>query len=230
MAQFFRSFFERKLLAKRLKFQSVDLEAKNLSKILQASSTYSKQYDPKNPIILFRLAQAELKALAMWPCPVASTTGKEAKSIIQSSKRLRNFTNVNQATSCQYCPLAETCKVRDMPPAEQQQQVDLSDIFAVLAGLYCQEDAARDIGVSQAAVTTASMLAETFEDLEENDGLEFKMLFNEVKKESQKRQQVAPLPPEKTKEEARDEIEQVEQLMDKLKKVSTRSERRRLMA
>ena len=46
----------------------------------------------------------------------------------------------------------------------------------------------RDIGVSQAAVTTASMLAETFEDLEENDGLEFKMLFNEVKKESQKRQ------------------------------------------
>ena len=54
------------------------------------------------------------------------------------------------------------------------------------------------------------MLAETFEDFEENDGLEFKMLFNEVKMESQRRQETLPPIPVKTKDEARDEIEEVE--------------------
>ena len=37
-----------------------------------------------------------------------------------------------------------------------------------------------NIGMSQAAVTTTAMLAEIFEDLELNNGLEFKMLLNEV--------------------------------------------------
>ena len=36
--------------------------------------------------------------------------------------------------------------------------------------------------------------------------------------------------PVKTKDEARDEIEEVEQLMAKLKNVASRTERRRLMA
>ena len=45
-----------------------------------------------------------------------------------------------------------------------------------------------DIGMSQAAVTTAAMLAEIFEDLEQNGGLEVRMLLHEGKKETQKRQ------------------------------------------
>ena len=39
------------------------------------------------------------------------------------------------------------------------------------------------VGISQAAATTSSMLAEVFEDLESNGGVEFKMLLNDVKKE-----------------------------------------------
>ena len=73
------------------------------------------------------------------------------------------------------------------------------------------------------------MLAQTFEDFEENNGLEFKMFFNEVKKEAANMRQKA-LPPLKTKEEARDEIEEIEILIEKLKNVSSRVERRKLLA
>ena len=89
MAQFYRTFFDRKLLAKRLKLTA---PATDLASLVQAVSNYSKKYDPQNSIVLFRLPQAELKAVAMMPCPVSSTTSKEAKSVIMSSKRLRLFT------------------------------------------------------------------------------------------------------------------------------------------
>ena len=38
------------------------------------------------------------------------------------------------------------------------------------------------------------------------------------------------LPPAKTKDQARDELEEIEQLMEKLKSIKTRSEKRRLLA
>lgn len=69
------------------------------------------------------------------------------------------------------------------------------------------------------------MLAEAFEDLQENDGVEFKMLFNEIKRESMRREEETKLslvPAEKTKEDVRDEIEEVEKLMQKLKTVNSR--------
>ena len=116
MAQFYRTFFERKLLAKRLKLQA---PATDMASLFQAVSNYSKKYDPRNSIVLFRLPQAELKAVAMMPCPVNLTTSKEAKSVIASSKRLRIFTQVSEATACDNCPLAEECKMRNLPPSSK---------------------------------------------------------------------------------------------------------------
>jgi len=55
------------------------------------------------------------------------------------------------------------------------------------------------------------------------------MFFNEVKMEAQKMRQNT-LPPLKTKDEARDELEEIENLIERLKKVSSRVERRRLLA
>ena len=73
------------------------------------------------------------------------------------------------------------------------------------------------------------MLAEILADFEEQDGLEFKMLLNDVKKEAQAMRQEA-LPPLKTKEQSRDELEEIETLMDRLKTVKSRTEKRRLLA
>lgn len=55
------------------------------------------------------------------------------------------------------------------------------------------------------------------------------MLLNDVKKEAQAMRQDA-LPPMKTKEQARDELEEIETLMDRLKTVKSRTEKRRLLA
>ena len=38
------------------------------------------------------------------------------------------------------------------------------------------------------------------------------------------------LPPQKTKEQARDELEEIEKLMEKMKSVKSRGEKRRLLA
>ena len=78
------------------------------------------------------------------------------------------------------------------------------------------------------------MLAEVYSDFEENGGLEFKMLLNDVQKEVQQMRseqgQTAAVIPTKTKEQARDELEEIEVLMEKLRDVKSRSERRRLLA
>ncbi len=55
------------------------------------------------------------------------------------------------------------------------------------------------------------------------------MLLNDVKKEAQAMRQDS-LPPMKTKEQARDELEEIETLMDRLKTVKSRTEKRRLLA
>ena len=73
------------------------------------------------------------------------------------------------------------------------------------------------------------VLSDVYEDFEEHSGLEFKMLLNEVKKETQSNRARA-LPAMKTKDEVRDELDEIEKLMEKLKGVSTRAERRRLLA
>lgn len=60
-------------------------------------------------------------------------------------------------------------------------------MFNVLAALYAKssnDSTMMKVELSQAAAASAQMLAELFEDFEENDGLEFKMLINEVKKEA----------------------------------------------
>ena len=65
----------------------------------------------------------------------------------------------------------------------------MGDVFNVLAGLYLSDESVRNfqtsVGVGQAAATTATMLAEVYSDFEENSGLEFKMLLNDVQKEVQ---------------------------------------------
>jgi len=56
MAQFYRTLFEKRLLTKRLKLDKV----KDLSLLLKSISSYTKKYDPKNTIVLYRLPKAEL--------------------------------------------------------------------------------------------------------------------------------------------------------------------------
>lgn len=73
------------------------------------------------------------------------------------------------------------------------------------------------------------VLAELYEDFEDRDGLESKIFLNDVRQEVQTMRAKA-LPPMKTKDEARDELEEIENLMEKLKKTKTRQERRRMLA
>jgi len=73
------------------------------------------------------------------------------------------------------------------------------------------------------------MLGEILADFEDQGGLEFKMLLNDVQKEAQAMKQES-MPLMKTKEESRDELEEIETLMDRLKQVKSRTERRRLLA
>lgn len=57
-----------------------------------------------------------------------------------------------------------------------------------MAALYVQSEddsSQMKVELGQAASASAQMLAELFEDFEENGGVEFKMLLNEVKKEAQ---------------------------------------------
>ena len=118
-------------------------------------------------------------------------TSDANRAIMTSAKQLRRFLKVQESSVCETCPLAASCSWRSKE-LELQKQADLGDVFNVLSGLYMhsvrtteQTESIVTVSLSQAAGTTASMLAQTFEDFEENNGLEFKMFFNEVKKEAE---------------------------------------------
>ena len=72
MAQFYRTLFERRLITKRLKLD----KATDLASLLKSISTYTKKYDPKNAIVLYRLPASELKMVALTPCPVEPSIGE----------------------------------------------------------------------------------------------------------------------------------------------------------
>ena len=65
----------------------------------------------------------------------------------------------------------------------------MTDVFTILAAHYVNPDDL-SVNLSQAAGATASILSDTLEDFEVNNGLEFKMLINQVKKEAQAMQPV----------------------------------------
>ena len=127
------------------------------------------------------------------PCPIGANvlesttslpdTDESTKAVIASSKKLRSWLKLQEAITCSGCKFADICQRKDVE-APEKNQAQLGDIFTVLAGLYTDSEGL-SVGQSQAAGTTVSILAETFEDFEENDGLDFKMLLNEVRKESQ---------------------------------------------
>lgn len=181
MAQFYRALFERKLLTKRLKLEPA--QAGSLETLLSAISKYSKQYDPRNPLAIYRLPQAELKAIAAMPC-----SDPKSPVILLSSKELRSQLKVKESTACMNCKFLDSCAHKYKLPSEiktsNKQSNNLQDVFNVLAGLYKADDSELTIGFSQAAGTTATMLSDTLADFEENDGLEFKILLNELKQES----------------------------------------------
>ena len=120
MAQFYRGLFERKLLVQRLKLDAASVSKQPLT-LFKAIQAYSRQHDPKNQIVLFRLPQAELKTVAETPCPVnappsnyqpqkrESNQLEETQLIIASSKRLRSLFQLPEQRTCAVCPFAETC-------------------------------------------------------------------------------------------------------------------------
>ena len=80
MAQFYRTLFERRLITKRLKLEQVT----DLQSLVKSISTYTKKYDPKNAIVLYRLPKSELSMVAITPCPVEPSRGETPSFMLSS--------------------------------------------------------------------------------------------------------------------------------------------------
>ena len=83
--------------------------------------------------------------------------------------------------------MARECPFRNKKP-DDDSQVSLNEIVANLAGLYKKEATAatkEDIGIYTAASAVLSTTSDILEDFESNNGIEFKMLLNELKRAQQ---------------------------------------------
>jgi hypothetical protein len=133
------------------------------------------------------------------PCPVIGENvdkNDSNKRIIQASKTLRqHFLGYKEEKACAICPLADKCSLKNMPVAdsylstkpilEKQNTGDASlyDVTLLLAGLYFRDAALsgeKQLAVFNSATTILRSLEDIFVDLQENNGIEWKLFLSEV--------------------------------------------------
>ena len=188
MAQLYRHLFDKKIIGQRLKLS----KSPSTAQIIDKSVAFVTKHAPDNSaIILYRLPKAELQFLAVQPCFVKSSPENSSMNFkervnmaqIKSSKLLRKFTHSKEETACSRCSFVKECPFSNKRP-EDDAQASLSDILVSLAGLYRKETnemTKADVGIYTAASTVLSTTSDILEDFEMNNGIEFKMLLNELK-------------------------------------------------
>lgn len=119
--------------------------------------------------------------------------------------------------------------------------VSLQDVTLLLAGLYFRETATygeNQISVFNSATTILKSLEDIFVDLQENNGIEWKIFLSELNSQKQLNSQTETriseasmdLTTRDKKEAMKNELAEIEVLIDKISKSKNRREKRRLLA
>ena len=110
--------------------------AADMRNMLGAIKDYTERHDPKHPVLLFRLPHNELRSLASMHCPIdnseakvnSKTTDDNNKTIMNSSKRLRQFFKIKEASVCSTCPFSATCTERNLPAGFRDDKAPASTV------------------------------------------------------------------------------------------------------